>query len=226
MKKILIFLILSTIISALLFMYLFSGKPRDLGVKFTPADYQTADEKFGVEIGTIESAASVKDSLVYSGKKDINLALNSSQITAYAAAETWKYSPISDLQIKINPDGTGEVSGRLNVENVLSYVSLVTPIDEVQKAINKFKIPATPIFYTKGTVSVTDNKVNFSLQSFEVAHIPVPQNYVSENTGALNNFVTDRLNSIPDLYIRSLTLDNAQANIDATIPEKVLKVEK
>jgi hypothetical protein len=205
-----------------------SNKPRDLGVKYTSADYTTTHEKFGVEVGTIpeSSFTNVKESLQYSGKKEVVTTLSSAEITAYANAETWKFAPISNLQVKINPDGTGEVSGVLNIENVLSYVSLVTPIEEVKKAINQFNISSNPPFYTKGSVTVVNNKVDFNIQSLEVGRIPVPQNYVSENTGALNSFVTDRLNSIPNLQVRSLTLNNGQVNFDATTPDKVLKVNK
>ena len=221
-------LIVFVVAVPILFVVFFAnGKPKDLGIKYTPADYQATHQKFGVEVGKLETApASPKDSIQYSGSKEAKLNLNSVEITSYLNASKWVYAPASNVQVKINADGTGEISGTLNINNVLTYVSLITPIDEVQKAIDKFHVPATPPFYAKGTVSVTDNKVNFNVQSLEVAKIPVPQNYVTENTSALNNFATDKLNSIPNLKVRSLTLANGQVNMDATVPAKVLKQEK
>lgn len=210
-----------------LFRYFSSGSPKDLGVKYSPEDYTQSHQKMGIEVGSISTPSSnnSKDSIQFTGKKDIKISLSSSEATAYSRADKWKYAPISNLQIKINPDGTGEVSGILNLANILPFISMTTPVEEVQKAIDKFHISGNPPFYTKGTVTVTNNNTNFNIQSLEVGHIPVPQNYVSENTGALNKFVTERLNSIPNLQIRSLTLSDGKANIDASVPEKVIKVE-
>jgi hypothetical protein len=211
-----------------LYKYFIAGSPRDLGIKYTEADYTATHQKMGIEVGSIQasSSADVKDSIQFTGKKDIKLSLNSTEITSYTGADKWKYVPLSNLQIKINPDGTGEVSGVLNLANLLPFISLTTPVEEVQKAIDKFHISGNPPFYTKGTVVVTNNVTSFNIQSLEVGRIPVPSNYISENTKALNNFVTDRLNSIPNLQIRSLTLTDGKANLDATVPEKVIKMEK
>jgi len=226
-----LFLILIFVsVASLFFIYKFflSASPKDLGVKYTPEDYTQSHQKMAVEVGSISNPTSEnpKDTIQFTGKKDINVALSSSEATAYSRAEKWKYAPISNLQIKINPDGTGEVSGVLNLANLLPFISMTTPVEDVQKAIDKFHISGNPPFYTKGTVTVTNNETKFNIQSLEVAHIPVPQKYVSENTSALNNFVTDRLNSIPNLQVRSLTLSDGKANIDASVPEKVVKVEK
>ena len=52
--------------------------PKDLGVKYTPADYQSSHQKFSVQVEKNSStSASIKESLVYTGKKDIKISLNS-----------------------------------------------------------------------------------------------------------------------------------------------------
>lgn len=211
-----------------LFKYFSSGSPKDLGVKYSPEDYTKSNQLMSIDVASISEPVSdsIKDSIQFSGKKDINISLTSSEATAYSRADKWKYAPISNLQIKFNSDGTGEVSGTLNLANILPFISMTTPIAEVQKAIDKFHISGNPPFYTKGTVEVVNNNTTFNIQSLEVGHIPVPQKYVGENTGALNKFVTERLNSIPNLQVRSLTLSDGKVNIDASVPEKTLKIEK
>lgn len=226
MKKIIIFLILVLGLGYFGFKYLTSGAPRDLGVKYTPVDYTQTHEKIGTEVVAASSSASVKDSLQFSGKKESKVSLNSSEVTAYLNADKYVYAPLTNVQIKINSDGTGEASGILNLKNFITYVSLTTPTEDVQKAIDKFHINANPPFYAKGTLSVTNNQVNFNISQLEVGRIPVPQNYVTENLGALNDYATKKLNSIPNLQVRSLTLTDGKANLDATVPEKVLKLEK
>lgn len=219
-------IVIVIIVPLALFMFITSGGPRDLGVKYTQADYTQTHQKIGTEVVTASTSASVKDSLQFSGKKESKVSLNSSEITAYLNADKYVYAPITNVQIKINPDGTGEASGILNIKNFITYVSLTTPTEDVQKAIDKFHINANPPFYAKGTLVVTNNQVNFNIQHLEVGRIPVPQNYVTENQGALNDYATKKLNSIPNLQVRSLTLTDGKANLDATVPEKVVKLEK
>jgi hypothetical protein len=218
--------IIVVIVPIVIFKFFFSGNPRDLGVKYTPADYTQTHQEIGTEVVAATSSPSVKDSLQFSGQKEIKISLNSSEITAYLNADKYIYTPASDLQVKINSDGTGEISGLLNLKNFITYISLTTPTEDVQKAIDKFHISANPPFYAKGTVTVTNNQVNFNLSQLEIGRISVPQNYVSENLGALNDYATKKLNSIPNLQVRSLTLSSGQANLDATVPGKVIKVEK
>jgi hypothetical protein len=208
------------------YKYFLSGSPRDLGVKYTQADYTQTHEKIGTEVVVATSPVSIKDSLQFSGKKESKISINSSEVTAYLNADKYVYTPLSKVQIKINADGTGEASGILNIKNFITFVSLTTPTEDVQKAIDKFKISANPPFYAKGTLVVTNNQVQFNISELEVGRIPVPQNYVSENQGALNDFATKRLNSIPNLQVRSLTLTDGKVNLDATVPEKVIKQEK
>jgi len=201
--------------------------PKDLGVKYTQADYQSTHDKFGTMVEkNSSSSASIKDSLVYSGKKDVKISLNSSEITAYLNAETWKYAPLSNLQVKINNDGTAQASGILNLVNLIPYLSLSVSTDEVQKAIDQFHISGNPPFYAQGTVSVINNQVTFNINKLSVSQIPIPANYINENISAVNKFASDRLNSIPNLSVRSLSLTSGQVNLDATVPEKVIKLEK
>lgn len=214
------------IIPVAIYLYFFTGSPKDLGIKYSPEDYTQGYQKVGTEVIPATGSVSVKDSLQFSGKKETNISLTSSEITGYLNGDKYIYAPISNIQVKINPDGTGEVSGILNLKNFITYVSLTTPTEDVQKAIDKYHISANPPFYAKGTLVVTNNQVNFNFTSLEIGRIPVPQNYVSENIGALNDYATKKLNSIPNLQVRSLTLSDSQAHLDATVPEKVIKAEK
>ncbi|MFA6007250.1 MAG: hypothetical protein WC784_01215 [Candidatus Shapirobacteria bacterium] len=223
---ILAIVIIAVIVPVFVFLYFFSGSPRDLGVKYTPADYTQIHQEIGTEVVAATSSASIKDSIQFSGQKEIKISLNSAEITAYFNADKYINNPLSQVQIKINPDGTGEASGILNLQKFVTFVSLTTSTDEVQKAIDKFHINANPPFYAKGTVTVVNNQVNFNFSQLEIGRIPVPENYVSENLGAVNNYATKTLNSIPNLQVRSLTLSDSKVNLDATVPEKVIKVEK
>ncbi len=219
-------IVIVLIVPVIIFKFFLMGSPRDLGVKYTQADYTKTHQEIGTEVIPISATTTIKDTLQFSGKKESKVSLNSSEVTAYLNADKYVYAPLSNVQIKINPDGTGEASGILNIKNFITYVSLTTPTADVQKAIEKFHINANPTFYAKGTLVVTNNQVNFNIFSLEIGRILVPQKYVGENIGALNDYATKKLNSIPNLQVRSLTLTDSKVNLDATVPEKVMKVEK
>lgn len=223
-----IFIILLAIVAAgsfFTYKYLFTGNPQDLNQKYSEAAYASAHQKISTSVESLPADTPLAQSLRYSGQKDINVSLTSEEITSYLQSEKWVYSPISQVQVRINPDGSAEASGVLNLNNVLPYISLTTPIEQVQKAIEKFHISGNPTFYVKGSVEVINNRASFDIQSLQIARIPVPSNYISENLNAVDDFVSDRLNSVPNLNVRSLTLDNGQANLDATVPESVKKAQ-
>lgn len=223
--KILLFLAIIAAGSFFTYKYLFSGSPQDLNQKFSEVAYASAHQKISTSVESLPSDTPLNQSLRYSGQKDIKVSLTSEEITSYLQSEKWVFAPISQVQVRINPDGTAEASGILNLNNVLPFISLTTSVEQVQKAIDKFHISGNPTFYLKGSVTVTDNRADFNIQSLQIARIPVPANYISENLNAINDFASDRMNSVPNLNVRLLTLDGGQVNLDATVPEMVKKAQ-
>jgi hypothetical protein len=162
----------------------------------------------------------------YEGKKDIKTSFTSAEITALNNSVTWVNYPVSNVQIKINPDGTGEASGVLDIKKILSWVSFTHPVAEIEAKVNEYKIGFTPSFYLKGGVNVVNNKVTLTPQTIEVGRLVIPQNIVSQNIRPVQNFIEDRINYVPNFYVRSLNLDGGKVNFDATVPEKQYSVQK
>jgi hypothetical protein len=102
----------------------------------------------------------------------------------------------------------------------LSWVSFTHSTDEINKKVEEYNIGFNPPFYLKGKVTVTNNQVSLVPQTIEVGRITIPQNLVSENIRPIEKFASERISSIPNLNIRSLTLDGGQVNLNATMPEK------
>jgi hypothetical protein len=203
-----------------------SDKPRDLGVTYTEADRKNAYDKNGVEVVAITPVSSApKDSLNFEGKKEVNFSITGGEISALVNTEKWKYKPINNVQVKINPDGTGEASGVLNIGRVLPFISLTHSTAEVESAIQKYHIGFNPPYYVKGRVEVVNNKVTLTPEKIEIGRITVPQNLISKNLDTLTSFIEDQIKFVPNLYVRSLKLENGVAKIDATYPEKQLSAQ-
>jgi hypothetical protein len=225
--KIFIALLLIVVVGSILaYKYVFSGTPRDLGVKYTEADKATAYANNGVESAVITPSQDNPSGIKYEGQKDIKTSFSSAEITALNNSVKWVNYPISNLQIKINPDGTGEASGTLDVRKILSWISFTHSVSEIESKVEQYHIGLNPPFYLKGKVSVVNNQVTLVPQTVEVGKITLPSNIVSENIAPVERFVEDRINAVPNLQIRSFNLDGGKANFDATVPEKELSVQK
>ncbi|MCX6726461.1 MAG: hypothetical protein NTY75_01445 [Candidatus Shapirobacteria bacterium] len=225
MIKVIIFLVLIFGLGYFGFRYLTSGSPRDLGIKYTEADRVAAYTNNGVEGIAITPSQDNQSGIKYEGQKEIKTSFSSAEISALNNSVKWVNYPVSNIQIKINADGTGEASGVLNVRKILSWISFTHSIKEIEAKVDEYHIGFNPPFYLKGSVSVINNKVTLIPQTIEVGRITIPQNLVNENIKPITGFVEDRLNAIPNLHIRSLNLDGGKVNLDATYPEKEFTVQ-
>lgn len=224
--KIVLFLIaLLIVVPVLLFQYFFNSGPRDLGVKYTEADRATAYANNGVESLVITPAPNDTKGIKYEGKKDIKTSFTSAEITALNNSVKWINYPVSNVQIKINPDGTGEASGVLDVKKILKWIAFTHPVAEIESKVNEYKIGFNPSFYLKGGVTVVNNKVTLTPQTIEVGRITIPENLVAQNKNNVQNFIEDRINYVPNFYVKSLNLDGGKVNLDATVPEKQYSVQ-
>ncbi|MFA5894930.1 MAG: hypothetical protein WC851_04090 [Candidatus Shapirobacteria bacterium] len=230
MKKVILVLVICTFILFLLpfaaYRYIFSSPPRDLGVRYSEEDRLNAYTNNGVLSESITPSAENKSGITYQGKKDVKTSFTSAEITALNNTVKWVNYPISNLQIKINQDGTGEASGTLDVRKILSWISFTHPVAEIESKIEQYNIGFTPAFYLKGGVKVVNNKVSIVPQDIEVGRVTIPKNIVTENIPAVEKFAEERITSVPNLKINSLNLDGGKVNFDATVPEKELTVQK
>ena len=210
----------------LVYKFVFTGSPRDLGIMFTEVDRATAYANNGVDSIAITPAAGNSSGIKYEGQKEVKTSFTSAEISALNNSVKWVNYPVSNVQIKINSDGTGEASGTLDVRKILSWVSFTHSVKEIEAKVDEYHLGFNPPFYLNGKVSVSNNRVSLTPQVIEVGRITIPQNIVNENITPVEKFATDRLNAIPNLQIRSLTLDDGKVNLDATYPAKEYTVQK
>jgi hypothetical protein len=198
-----------------------SDKPRDLGVKVTQANLDSANAKTGVKLVTLQSAKSPKESISYSGQKNLKAEFSSEEITAMLANGKWKYSPVSDCQVRFNQDGSVEVSGLLRVDRIYSYAEATgIPASDVKQFLDALKLGSVnPPFYMKGTASAKDNKATVNFESIEIGRLNVPADLIANNKTRLIGLAEDRARQVPGLNAKSLTFANGIMQFDGTVPE-------
>ena len=206
MKKVLLLLVLVIIIAPILVLgflgyvpglsnVMGANKPKDLGIKYTPADYKTSQEKSKVaRVALSEKPTDPSKSLVYSGSHDVKSEFTSSQITASLNSQNWVNWPYKNMQVKFNADGTTEVSGVLIKSKVPGYAAYLGIPKEVVDIGMKF-IPPDPAFYVKGKAALINNKVSlFEPSSFQLGKLSLP----------VNMFLSFSPNLTPTIYAEGL----------------------
>src|SRR3990172_2039941 len=111
-----------------------ANKPRDLGVTYTGQDFNSVREKSKITWETLPAGTSNSASIQFSGSHSVDTAWSSAEMTALLNNRPWNYWPISNVQMKINSDGTAEMSGIINSEKLRGYATAIgTPGAAVER---------------------------------------------------------------------------------------------
>lgn len=202
-----------------------SDKPRDLGIKYSDADYKEIQAKTGTKQEEMAAnlAASNPTGIAYEGKTSFNTEISQEELTAAVNNQKWQYFAISNVQIRINRDGTAEMSGILNVDKLLGWANAFgVPQSLTEKGISYFKMFGNPPFYVKAGGKVKNNKFDINLQKAEIGRLPIPVSYFSTYKGQIDSFANDRMPYSPNVYIRSAEFSSGKLKIDADYPAKTL----
>jgi len=246
---IVIFIILAIIFVLAYFGYvpglsslLGADKPRDLGITYTEADHTSARAKSQVVYEELPANTPVESSIVRSGSRPITASWTSSEMTSLMNNRPWKYWPIKNVQLKINNDGTAELSGVVVREKLKSYaVAIGVPKNVADIGISL--LPSSAVFYVKAKTSLTGNKVSdFDIQSVSLGKMPIPtgillssvkiinHTYAETLTGELSkysgkraaivNFINSRLSQITGFFAKRAYFSDGKLNFDGTLSEK------
>lgn len=262
MKKVLLFLLILFLLFILGVVFVFgylgyipglskllgAETPRDLGVKYTEEDRTAARAKSKVEYTILPETTAITKSYQLIGTRKITASWNSQEMTALMNNRPWKYWPIKDVQLKVNDDGTAEMSGVVIKDKLIGYGQAIGVPEEVITTVVNF-LPPTPTFYLKAKTSLEENKVkDFEIQSVYLGKMPLPvdtlmslldrkvvspayaANPVSElskyqgKREAIINFINDKLASLTGFYAKKAYFDDGKLQFDGNLSEKMATV--
>lgn len=201
--------------------------PKDLGVKWSVADYESYKLKTGT---TFQDFKNAPDNPSKPGKKTVfadpktvsDLSLTQEQITAAINSIDWSWMPASDVQVRLS-NNTVEVSGKLQLEHVEQFVNFIGGVgyssEDVSRAANLGRrLVSGGAFYAKGTSSVTDNVLTLDLQEITIGRYAVPIGIAQKviYTGGSNG-----INKADNLDIKSATVGNGSLNVTGTYPTTI-----
>jgi len=222
-----------------------TNKPRDLGITYTKADFTSAHNKSAVTYATLPPDTPASASITFSDSHAVETSWNSAEMTALLNNRPWKYWPISNVQMKINNDGTVEMSGIIDSEKLEGYAAAIGVPTTV--ADRTSLLPTSAAFYIKGTSSLNNNRVStFDITSAELGRMPISTNLLlSYNTirhayaddisnelskysgkkAAIVDFINQKLDWISGFFAKSASFSNGKLQFDGTLPDEELSVQ-
>lgn len=219
MKKLLLGLVVLVIfviagLSYIGFMPFISGfiaKQVDLGVKADPALVTAFESRYGQTNG--------------SGKVDLNVDLSSAEVTSIFAV--WEerdiYFPLHNVQIRFNPDGTGEASGFLKVSTAVSLAKNLGYSDsDIEKGEQYIKYVAGDLpFYVKGTGGMMDNTLSLNPATFQIGRVTVPDSITGPVAVAVGDMIERRIKQIGGANIKEASFKSGSLHLVGSVPDTI-----
>lgn len=186
-------------------------KPRDLGVKTDKALVTAFEKKYGYDDG--------------SGKVKLNATLSSEEITSVFAVweDRDQYFPLKNVQVKFNPDGTGEASGILKLSTAVSLAKNLGYTDsDIDKGKKYVQYVAGDLpFYVKGTGGMVNNTLSMNPSELVIGRVNVPENIVTPLKSAVADMVNRRIKQIGGADIKEASFATGAFHLIGTVPSTI-----
>jgi uncharacterized protein YpmS len=199
-------------------------KPKDLGVKSTGADLASINAKTGVTYTALPSGTAAAKSEVVSGSKPLQTTVTQEELTAMVNDHSgkWKAYPASNVQVKINQDGTMEMTGTLRLDRLDNYVAATGATGEqVQQILATAKtLGSNPSFYGKWDIDVTNGQVTGTIDKITIGNLDLPQDQIQANKALIFQAIQGRLHEL-NINAAKITVTNGKLSFDGTVPTQV-----
>jgi hypothetical protein len=197
----------------------------DLGIKPELAVVDKFDQSVRMQNELPGGVMPAAGKATYTGSKPLNVEVDSTQ--ASSVFMYWKHldagTPLSNVQVRFNADGTAEASGILelgtaiNLAKNLGYTDADIAKGEQYVSYVNGNLP----FYIKGTGNVKNNVVTLNPTSFQLGRVTVPESITTPAARAVEDMAERRMKQLNGLDIKSATIENGKLKIDGTIPATI-----
>jgi hypothetical protein len=198
-----------------------SNRPRDLGVTFTAADYQSAKAKQPSVISDLPAGAPAEQSLKFSGGRGINTTFTQAEFNALLNNRQWEYYPLKDCQLRINQNGTAEFSAILLKDRLTPFARAMGISESDIKVLNDILrwVPTSPAVYAMGTVTVSNGQIsNANISDFQVGKLSLT-GQAQDNISRLRDLAQTLMSEVPGFSCQSFKFVNGQVQFQGTIPD-------
>ena len=201
--------------------------PKDLGVTWTQADFESYKAKTNTTFKNFDTAPDNPDK---PGKKTVfadpitvsDLTLTQAEITAAINSLNWAWLPAENVQVRLS-DGTVEISGNVKLEHIEEFVNFIGGVgynsEDVAKAADwGRRFVDGGAFYAKGAASVTNNQLTLDLQQVQIGRFSAPIDIASTvvYTGGSNG-----IKNAQNLDVNSAKVETGILKFSGTYPSTI-----
>jgi hypothetical protein len=225
-----------------------SNKPKDLGIKHTETDRNSARIKGQVEWVALTEGEGGGGGYQLAGRRAVKTEFSSAEISALMNNRPWKYWPYKDVQVKFNKDGSGEISGIFLKDRLVGYGAKIEAPKEAVVFAQKL-LPTNTVFYLKGKAALKENEVIlFEPEVFELGRLSLPVkmflsrgltkevlaieiNQLTEDLakiqnkkGLIVNYINQRLGQLNGFYAKEARAEEDKLIFEGSLPEREMTV--
>ncbi len=204
-----------------------ANKPKDLGITYTPADYQAFLAKTQTSMQDFANAPANPEKpdkkVVFANPVTVtNQTVTQEELTAAINESGWLWMPIDNAQVKLT-DGTVEISGNLQLDYIAQFIGFIGGVGyspaEIDQAVSwgKKLVNNAPI-YIKAKGSVANNQLQLSVQEAQVGRYSIP---IDSAQTVLAAGTQSAISNTPHLDAQSATLTNGAIVFTGTHPSTI-----
>ena len=218
LRFLLIFVLTASIITIIL-GFMFPGLlwAKDLGIRYTTADYESAIKKLKYVKDAVPTGKDQNEYIYkYGAVTDVDINFTSEEITAFINTNRPSYYALKNVQVRLNNDGTVDIVGKVDTDYVLNeIIGGKYSKEEIAK-----NMPALGILpkYVNVSVnfkgSIIDNISDGNINSASVQGISIPDKYTKSSEAqkvaieSINNFTKTRNGLTNSTVDKLLTVGN------------------
>jgi hypothetical protein len=205
-----------------------SNQPKDLGVTYTAADYNSAHTKNGTTHSVLTVSTAPENSIKFFGSHPVNTTYSQAEFNAEINNRQWEYYPLKDCQLRINPDNTVEFSGIIKIDRIKGYMAALRVSEKNMSAITDYikMVPTDPAVYAKGSLEIANGKIVTSqISEFKVGNLTLTQQ-IQEKMPDIVNAAYSQMNSYPGLTVKTLKFSNGKVQFEGTLPDSARTVSQ
>lgn len=203
---------------------------RNLGVKYSQADYESVMNKLNyTKDETLSTGETGQYEYVYSEVSNIDVELTSGELTAFFNEGRPSNFPLKNVQIKINDDNTIEATVTTNVDYALKeFLGNRYTREQIKQEIAGLDIlPENVNLYLKFNGFIINNLSNINLILATVQGIYVPDEYVksSEVKDAIAeglNQIMNKFNNESGASFDSVTIEGSRVLFKGKLPATLI----
>lgn len=158
------------------------------------------------------------------GVKVIDVLVSSEEVTSLLNTGKFSTWPISNVQVRVSEDGTGEMTGILSINRGRIFATYTgIPSQLVAQIIEYIPIKTDFPFYIKARGTIINNQVSLDVMHLEIGRLPISTTLIQEYQGEVNQFINNyliegRIAKMKGFYAESLVAENGQLRFKGTMP--------